>query len=277
VIKGGNRAQARNLGIKLAEGKIIAFIDSDCEATKDWLSTLVSKLMQNKPLGGIGGVNLSPSESPLLGKAIDFVFSSYLGSLGSSSLYTPTKPVFVSALACINSAFWKKDLRSVGGFDEDFELCEDTNLSYKVRALGHKLLLDPKILVWHNRRDTIRRFAKQFFSYGMGRMRSILTNKDYANKGALFPFTSFLLFPLISLFFPFLVIAFFTVYLSAGLIIGFHGAKKLKVLRLLLLIPALFIIEHFTYFFGMIYGAIKGKWKKPHETCDVFHREIVTK
>lgn len=277
VTKGGNRAQARNLGIEQAKGEIIAFIDSDCVASEDWLSTLVDSLKKDKTLGGVGGINFSPAERSCLGKAIDFVFSSYLGSLGSTSLYEPSKSKFVNALACINSAFWRDILNEIDGFDEEFELCEDTNLSYKVRRAGYKLLFDPKILVWHYRRDTVKRFAKQFFSYGVGRMRSVLTDKEYAGKNIIIPFAAVLTFPLVIWLFPLFAIIFFIIYLSAIFIKGFQSAAKVKKSHFLLLIPGLFIIEHFSYLFGMIYGVTKGKWKKQQGICEVFHHEIVTK
>ncbi|MGD6934230.1 MAG: glycosyltransferase [Candidatus Bathyarchaeia archaeon] len=277
VIEGGNRAQARNLGIQKSKGKMIAFIDSDCTAPKDWLYSLTEELGKDKSVGGIGGMNSSPKEDSKISKAIDLVFSSYLGSLGSASLQNnnSSKPRFVSALACINSIFWRDILVKMGGFDEEYELCEDTNLSYKVRTQGYKLLFDSKIKVNHYRRDTVKRFSKQFFSYGMGRMRSMLTDKAYANKGALIPFMLILLFPLVVWFFPLAALAITLAYLTAIVLTGIQGSIRIRSKSFLVLVPVLFIVQHFSYFFGILYGLTLGKWKKPNSKPKVFYHEII--
>jgi hypothetical protein len=38
----------------------------------------------------------------------------------------------------------------------------------------------------------------------------------------------------------------------------------------------LFIVEHFSYFFGMLNGVILGKWKNPAGKASLFYHEIVS-
>jgi succinoglycan biosynthesis protein ExoA len=209
----------------------------------------------------VGGYNISPADSPFIGKAIDRVFSSYLGSLGSASLYQPSKPRYVSSLACINSAFWRQILLDSGGFDEEFDLCEDTNMSYNVFKKGYKLLFSPEIKVWHYRRDSFKRFAKQFFSYGVGRMRSIFTSTDYANPSIVFLFTVALFVPIISFFFPLISLTIILVYFSTILSEGIYLSKVSSQKDFVKLVPVLLLIEHLSFFAGMLYGIGQGKWK----------------
>ena len=85
LVTGGSIPQAKNHGIREANGRLVAFIYSDCIATETWLTNLVNTI-DNLNAGGVGGPGLSPPSEGTFSAAIDCVYNSYLGSLGSSSL-----------------------------------------------------------------------------------------------------------------------------------------------------------------------------------------------
>lgn len=102
-------------------------------------------------------------------------------------------------------------------------------------------------------------------------MRSILTNREYARTKVVIPFLGALIFPLVLWLCPLFAMIVLAVYLTAILIEGFRAATKTKRSLFLLLIPILFIIEHSGYFVGMVYAAMKGKWKRKNGSCEVLH------
>jgi glycosyltransferase involved in cell wall biosynthesis len=59
--KRGGIAVARNDGIGVASGEIVAFVDADCEVNKDWLDLLTSHFTDNM-IAGIGGVTLTKED-----------------------------------------------------------------------------------------------------------------------------------------------------------------------------------------------------------------------
>jgi GT2 family glycosyltransferase len=267
VVKGGNIAQARNMGIKFANGDIIAFTDSDCLVINGWPAGLVKLLNYSAHIGGVGGPNYSATEShSKIQKEIDFVFSTRLGSLGSSSLFQPKNPSFTEKLACINSVYYKSVLKLVDGFDEQFDLCEDTNLSHKVRLAGWKLLFVPTPYVLHYRRESIKSFFIQFYNYGQGRMRSILTDRVYADKILVGLFASCLFSLSLLVFAPMLGLFIWSSYFALITMISAWGALRLHKIVSLPRIFLLFVAEHVGYTLGMLCGLLKGKWRKKRTT-----------
>src|SRR3989338_4283651 len=54
-------AEKRNLGVKLAKGEILAFIDDDAYPRTDWIEKALIAF-ENKKIGIVGGPNLTPKE-----------------------------------------------------------------------------------------------------------------------------------------------------------------------------------------------------------------------
>ncbi len=273
IIEGGNRSQARNLGITRSRAPLIAFIDADCEAPRNWLRNLVASLSDDQNVAGVGGVSYCPESLSILNNAINGVFSTYLGSLNSPSLISipRNQGQYVNAVSGHNCLYRREALIEVEGFDEKYELNEDTDIGARLRKKGYKLYLDSNILVNHIRRNTISGFAKQFFWYGVGRFRSMVTSRRNFDGKILSLFITTLLLVLLT---PSLPTVFFFALLSYVLIVvvsSLLGAKRVgSITRSIIIIP-LFIIEHISYLLGLLVGLLRGPWKewKKNETLKV--------
>lgn len=262
VVQGGNRSQARNIAIAASRAPLIAFIDADCEAPPDWLRTLVRALPSDETTAGVGGVSERHDSSGSWQKAIDTVFSTYLGTLDSPSLISvpKLKRRLVKALSSHSSLFRRDVLIEVGGYDERFELNEDTDLSARLREKGYKLILDRSIYVYHRRRAGPASFAKQFFRYGVGRMRSMLTHSRYVDLRILCLFIGATALASTSLIWPTLVLFVSAVYFVAIFASSLIAATQIGLIRLLPKILMLFPVEHFSYLAGMLAGLLLGSW-----------------
>jgi succinoglycan biosynthesis protein ExoA len=267
VAQGGNRSQAKNAAISKARATLIAFIDSDCEADDDWVSNLVSHLPDDPSIAGVGGVSKrSPDSDQRWQYAIDAVFSTFLGSLNSASLISvPSgKMSIVKAISGHNSLFRRNALVEVGGFDDRFELNEDTEICGRLAEHGYKLRLDRSLYVHHRRRSDPLTFARQFFWYGVGRARSMLTDKRYADLRVLSFFFGAIVSCVLVIMLPALAFVIGAAYLAAILLSSVIGAWRVKS-RPSPLVPPLFLVEHFSYFAGMFVGLSLGPWRKPRE------------
>ena len=164
---------ARNTGIALAVGEIVAFTDSDCRADEDWLHYLIGDLL-NSPFTGIGGHNLLPPED-------SWVAACVMVSPGGPAHVMVTDRLAEHIPGC-NMAFYKWALDDIGGFDPLFRKAgDDVDVCWRLQQQGYQLGFSPGGFVWHYRRATSRDYLKQ--QQGYGEAEALLTHRhpEYFN------------------------------------------------------------------------------------------------
>ena len=148
---------ARNKGLEIASGDVAAFIDADCVADPHWLGELL-KGFEDSKVGGVGGriLKLKP-QTWVQANAED------LAGQQLTPQYLPfhDAPYIVTA----NAAYRMSILRSLKGFDAQFQSGGDVDLAWRVHGEGFKIVTAPDAIVHHAARETVRAYFKQFFTY----------------------------------------------------------------------------------------------------------------
>ena len=137
-------AVARNIGLRMAGGEIICFLDADCIPRADWLSRIEERFREPQIFVLGGGVDSKQSGFWAVCNHL-ISFHEYLVSMPAGTR---------QELPSLNLAIRKSVLDEVGGFDEDIAPTEDSYLTTRLRQRGYALNFDPQIVVDHlpNRR-----------------------------------------------------------------------------------------------------------------------------
>ena len=149
---------ARNAGIRQARGEVIACTDIDCIADPCWLQFLVEGWEEQRYGGFVGCVVPAPSVNPIEGWMADFYDQ-------ERNLLMPPLP-----LAQTNNVAYRRRLFSqIGGFDENMRWCEDVGFSWRMmRDTPYEFKWNPKALITHRNRSTLKEAGRKFFCRGYG-------------------------------------------------------------------------------------------------------------
>lgn len=170
--KRGNIPSARNVGINLSDGEIIAFTDSDCIVPECWLENISDDFKSVPSISGVGGA-IKPFSLDSISRALALL-NMVSCSGGSRS--------FKRHLATSNAAYCKDLLIKAGGFDENASVGEDMDLYYRATHQGYQILYDPEIVVYHKHRMKLRDIFLWCYSV---KKRSIYMLKKYRHYRSL--------------------------------------------------------------------------------------------
>lgn len=161
-----NLSHSRNLGILKATGEVLAFIDDDARADKDWLR-MIEKEFTNKRLDMLSGkVFLIKDGEKVVqfqnGIVSDFGYIEDIHPEDEKKYLTGDGHWYSRPMGT-NMAFRKKTLLKIGGFDEFYEYIHDeTDVAIRLIRSGGVAKYSSKMIVDHYQAPSKNRKVKKY-------------------------------------------------------------------------------------------------------------------
>jgi glycosyltransferase involved in cell wall biosynthesis len=145
---------ARNKGISVAKGEVLAFTDADCIPSPTWLEKGVNTLMANPQCGLVGGritMRLSNPEAPSMIELYESVRALPQREFIEKDHFAVTANLFTT----------RKIFEEVGRFNSELKSSGDLEWGKRVHAFGYHQEYSPEAVVFHPTRSSFDEFYKR--------------------------------------------------------------------------------------------------------------------
>lgn len=255
IVEGNQIAKQRNQAIKRSSGEIIYLLDDDSEVRPDSFRIIIQEF-KKKNVAAVGGPSLTKKDGNYLNFLIGCALETYFGAMRMRFRYSEQGQKTEGneyQLIGANLALRKKTVEKIGLFNEKIVPNEETELLRRLKKVGYKLVYNKDLSIQRSQRKTLKDLAKQFFHYGVGRMKQILYNGTFEDLIFILPIAFVFYLTSLLLFHPIWSLIPLFLYLVLSLATSLKAASKYKKAFLILALPIIFLIIHISYASGIIY------------------------
>ncbi len=262
---------AMNRGIRLSQGDLFIRIDGHAEIARDFIKNSIKCLAEHPEAWVVGGYIETVSRG-FVGQAISAAMQSPVG-VGGAKFRLGDYEGWVDTLAFGTHHKWIVD--KIGYFDEELVRNQDDEFNLRIILAGGKIWLSKAIKSKYYARSSLKKLWRQYFQYGFWRIRVMQKHKRPATLRQIVPLLFVLSVILLALggivYRPiwWILGVELALYLS-GLMIGALDVARKSGIKYALLSPLIFLILHFAYGLGSLWGIVrfvilKGKFMKKPE------------
>ena len=147
-----NLSMSRNIGIAMAAGDVVCFLDDDAVPEPDWLDQLATGYHDPR-VAAVGGYIRDHTGYSFQCKAVTcdrFGRGESFDSLEAAAPDGGPRPFRFASLTGTNASFRRSALLAVGGFDEEFAyFLDETDLMVRLLDAGYRIEYVPNAEVHH--------------------------------------------------------------------------------------------------------------------------------
>jgi hypothetical protein len=168
--KNYGNAEGANKGFEAAKGDCLVILDNDTKVDKEWLTELVKTAMKDEKTGICGSKVMDfrdPNIIQFAGGYLDVLGSPFHRGAGErdSGQYDREEEIFY-AMGC--SLLIKRQVLNKLKYFFDptyFAYYEETDLCWRIKYLGYKVVFSPKSVLWHKGGATASKMGNLMIFY----------------------------------------------------------------------------------------------------------------
>jgi cellulose synthase/poly-beta-1,6-N-acetylglucosamine synthase-like glycosyltransferase len=163
-------AVARNAGAQAARGRLLVFIDADCEAQPGWLAHMLARFADPEVIAVKGAYRTRQPE--LIARFVQIEYEDKYDRLARSRN--------IDFIDTYSAAFRRLVFLGHGGFSAEFPTAcaEDVDLSFRMSRAGGRMVFEPEAIVYHLHPNRLLAYAKKKFKFAYWRLLAVKRNPE---------------------------------------------------------------------------------------------------